>query len=71
MQRCNSGEIFGATSAMLGTNLPPPPLDWNRVQNVGCKISAFVVRGTVKINAIDSFYILPEISANFFENEHN
>ena len=27
-QRCNHGEIFGATSAMVGQNLPP---GWNRV----------------------------------------
>ena len=32
MQRCNSGEIFGATSAMLGQNLPPLPPGWNRVK---------------------------------------
>ena len=29
-QRCNHGEIFGATSAMVGQNLPPP--GWNRVK---------------------------------------
>ena len=29
-QRCNRGEIFGATSAMVGQNLPSP--GWNRVK---------------------------------------
>ena len=28
-QRCNHGEIFGATSAMVGQKLPP---GWNRVK---------------------------------------
>ena len=30
-QRCNHWEIYGATSAMVGQNLPPPP-GWNRVK---------------------------------------
>ena len=30
LQRCNLGEIFGATSAMLGRICPPP--GWNRIK---------------------------------------
>ena len=35
-QTCNHGEIFGATSAMVGQNLSPP--GWNRItvsENLG------------------------------------
>ena len=35
MQRCNHEEIFGATSAMVGQILPPPPPSWNRVKESG------------------------------------
>ena len=43
MQRCNHREIFDATSAMLGQNLPSAPPGWNRVkvsENLGATANA-------------------------------
>ena len=45
IQRCNHGEIFGATSVMVGQNLPPPPPVWNSVklsENLGATAVAVV-----------------------------
>ena len=49
LQRCNHGDIFGATSAMVGQNLPP--LGWNRVkvsENLGATAVAPVAPGLIE-----------------------
>ena len=62
-QRCNHGGIFGATSAMLGQNLPPP--GWNRVM-----VSENLLhRSPLRLRPWLDMYLLKLISSSFSESK--
>ena len=61
-QRRNRGEIYGATSAMVGQNLPPP--GWNRVkasENLGATAVAPVAPAVTSLAYYNTSFLLNKI----------